>query len=195
MFETIKNNLIHKTAIINWEKVELGINNIIYPYSVIGFDAQHPTEKSDGIVKIGDNNIFREYTTVNLPTRFSYKTIIMNNCYFMEGAHIAHDCVVEDNVRISNKSVLSGHTYIMKNSVIGLGTMIHQFQVIGSYTMIGMNCVIDKKIDILPGYTYVGIPARRIKKNTIGLNRNSVTEEILNEEIERYKEICKKVRD
>ena len=43
-----KGNLIHKTAIINWNKLSIGKNNIIGPYSVIGNFAQHPKMKSYG---------------------------------------------------------------------------------------------------------------------------------------------------
>ena len=44
-YKKIKGNMIHSTAIINWEKVILGKNNTVGPYVVIGNHAQHPKKK------------------------------------------------------------------------------------------------------------------------------------------------------
>ena len=35
-FKKIRGNLIHETAVINWKKLDIGKNNIIGPYVVIG---------------------------------------------------------------------------------------------------------------------------------------------------------------
>ena len=72
-FKKIKGNLIHKTAIIEWQKVKIGKNNVIGPYVVIGTDAQHTYDKSDGYICIGNNNIIREFTTIHLPTKLKKK--------------------------------------------------------------------------------------------------------------------------
>ena len=76
-------NKIHESAVINWERVSIGSDNVIGPGVCIGTDAQHRNEDSVGEIIIGDNNVIREYTTINLPTRWSKKTIIGNNCYLM----------------------------------------------------------------------------------------------------------------
>ena len=60
-FKKIKGNLIHKSAIINWDKVKIGTNNIIGPYCIIGSDAQHTSERSSGYISIGNKNIIRVY--------------------------------------------------------------------------------------------------------------------------------------
>lgn len=182
----IKGNLIHKTAVIDWDYVEIGIGNKIGPYVCIGEDAQHPTEKSDGIVKIGNNNVLREYITIHRPTSLTKLTSVGNNCYFMEGSHVGHDCTVEDRVRLSNKAILSGHVHVMTGAVLGLGALVHQSQIIGSYTMLGMGAVIPKKLSVTPGYTFVGNPAKLLKKNIIGLDRNSITEDMLKIETDRF---------
>ena len=51
-FNKVKGNLIHKTAVINWNKLTIGKNNIIGPYVVIGNRAQHPSAKSNGKIYI-----------------------------------------------------------------------------------------------------------------------------------------------
>ena len=68
-----KGNLIHKTAVVNWKKISIGKNNIIGPYVVIGNFAQHPKSKSSGIIEIGNNNTFNEYSNIHLPTKHKKK--------------------------------------------------------------------------------------------------------------------------
>jgi UDP-N-acetylglucosamine acyltransferase len=190
-FKEINGNLIHETAIIEWDVVDIGKGNIIYPYVTIGFDAVHMREKSDGIVKIGNNNVIREYCSINKPTVLSKVTEIGSNNYLMMYSYVAHDCIVEDNTTISNSVQIGGHCRIMKNANIGFGCMIHQFQVIGSYSMLGMGTIVTKKSTILPGNTYVGSPAKYLKKNTIALTRNSIDEAMLDVEINRYQQLRK----
>ena len=67
-FKKIKGNLIHPTAIINWDELIIGKGNIIGPYVVIGNKAQWKNKKNSGKIKIGNKNIFFEYTNIHLPT-------------------------------------------------------------------------------------------------------------------------------
>ena len=82
-WEEIEGNEVHSTAIVNWEQISIGTGNKIGPYVCIGTDAQHTREESSGTITIGNDNIFREYTTVNLPTRYTRMTRIGNGCYFL----------------------------------------------------------------------------------------------------------------
>ncbi|WP_168189267.1 hypothetical protein [Candidatus Pelagibacter sp. FZCC0015] len=191
-FKKIKGNLIHKTAIINWKSVSIGKNNVIGPYVVIGTNAQHVSEKSFGKIKIGNNNIFREFTTVHLPTKLKKITYIANNCHFMTLSHIAHDCYIESNVVFSNNVTLGGNTHVMKSSQLGFNTIVHQNQVIGSYSMIGMGTIVTKKFKVIPGFTYAGNPVKRIKKNHVGLKRKKITSNNLKKETIRFNKIIKK---
>ena len=47
-YKIVKGNKVHKTAIINWEKIIIGKGNVFFPYSIIGTDAQHSYEKTNG---------------------------------------------------------------------------------------------------------------------------------------------------
>lgn len=188
-----KGNKIHKSAYVNWDKLEIGTGNEIGPFVCIGTDAQHRTEPSVGKILIGDNNIIREYSTVHLPTRFSNITSIGNNCYLMALSHIAHDCIIENDVIFSNNATLGGHVHIMKNSQVGFSVTIHQHQVIGSYCMIGMSSVITRKKEILPGTKWAGNPAKMIGNNSVGLERQNVTNDDLEKEKYRYNQLMSKV--
>ena len=49
-----------------------------------------------------------------------------------------------------------------------------------------MGTVVPKKTRIEPGYIYVGNPAKKLKLNEIGLERQGVTQDMLDAEINRY---------
>ena len=51
-FKKIKGNLIHNTAVINWNELIIGKGNIIGPYVVIGNKAQWKNKKNSGKIKI-----------------------------------------------------------------------------------------------------------------------------------------------
>ena len=190
-YKKIKGNMIHSTAIINWENVILGKNNTVGPYVVIGNHAQHPKQKSYGKIKIGNNNIFNEYCNIHLPTKLSLETVIGNNNYFMNSTTIDHDCIVENDVILSSNVILGGNVYIMRGAQLGIKTTVHQNQIIGSYSMIGMNSVITKTKIILPGYIYYGNTVKKIKKNILGLKRNKINSDILKKENLRFAKLAK----
>ena len=190
-FKKIKGNYIHKTATINWKEVIIGKNNVIGPYCVIGSDAQHTRDISNGKIYIGSNNIIREFTTIHLPTKLKKKTIIGNNCNLMTMSHIAHDCIIEDDVVFSNNVTLGGNTYVMKKSQLGFNTIIHQNQVIGSFAMIGMGTIVTRSIKILLGFVYFGNPAKKIKKNTVGFKKKGISKTEIINETKRFNKIIK----
>ena len=188
-FKKIKGNLIHKTAIINWEKLIIGKNNIIGPYAVIGNRAQHPYSKSKGHIYIGNNNVLNEYCNIHMPTIFSKKTFIGDNNYFMNSTTIDHDCFIENKVILSSGVTLGGNVHIMNGAQLGIKTSVHQNQIIGSYAMIGMNSFITRKLQVVPGYKFYGKPAKKKTKNILGLKRNKINDKILNLELKRFKQL------
>jgi len=196
-------NLIHATAIID-ECVTIGDNNYIGPYcfitghTVIGnnnrFEAYcsigSPAEHRDyfktitGSTIIGNDNIFREFITVNAGTKNS--TIIRNNVTMLRNSHVGHDSFIEDSVTLSCNVLIGGHSYVMEGVNFGLGSICHQFSVIGAYSMIGMGSVITKSSNIEPGNIYIGSPAKLLKPNTIGLERNNIDKNLLIKLNEKY---------
>ena len=185
-YKKIKNNLVHITAVINWKKVEIGSGNKIGPYVVIGNDAQHPKKKSSGKIIIGNKNVFNEFVNIHLPTNLKKQTKIGNNNYFMNSSTIDHDCTIEDNIILSSNTILGGNVIIMKNAQLGIRTSVHQNQVIGSYSMIGMHSIITKKLKVEPGFIFYGKPAKKMKKNLVGIKRNKISSDILKKEYKRF---------
>ena len=191
----IKKNLVHPTAIINWERVSIGGGNIIGPYVVIGNHPQHPKKKANGNIIIGNNNNFNEFCNIHLPTNLTRKTVIGNNNYFMNSTTIDHDCFIENNVILSSNVILGGNIHIMNDAQLGIRVTVHQNQVIGSYGMMGMDTIITKKINVIPGYVYYGKPAKKIRKNFIGLKRNKINDTILKREKKRFHNLIRVVRN
>ena len=191
-YNKIKNNLIHKTAIINWRNVRIGKGNIIGPYVVIGNNPQHPKQKAKGIIEIGSNNVFNEYCNIHLPTKITKKTFIGNNNFFMNSTTIDHDCFIENNTIFSSNVVLGGNIHVMNNAQLGIRTIVHQNQTIGSFIMTGMGSIITKNLKVEPGYIYYGKPAKRRKKNLVGLKRNNIKNSLLISEKKRFLKLLNK---
>ena len=188
-FKKINGNLIHESAVINWTKLDIGKNNIIGPYVVIGNKAQHPSSKSIGKIFIGNGNVFNEYCNVHLPTKISKKTFVGNNNYFMNSTTIDHDCFIENKVILSSGVILGGNVHIMQGAQLGIRVSVHQNQIIGSYSMIGMNSFVTKKLKVIPGYKFYGKPAKKKSKNLIGLKRHKIKNNKLKLEFVRYKKL------
>ena len=185
-YEVVRGNMIHPTAIINWSEITIGNGNIIGPFVCIGTEPQHKKLTSNGKISIGNDNVFREYSTVHLPTSLDSETKIGNRNYFMVNAHVAHDCTLEDNIVMCNNASLAGHVHIMHGASLALNCSIHQFQVIGSWSMVGMNSCVSKSSKISPGRIFFGVPAKYIGRNRIALERHQVRDDQLVAETERF---------
>ena len=89
----------------------IGKGTKIFPFASIGTqpqDLKYRGEKNSLVV--GENNMIREYVTINPGTEGGgSKTIIGNNCLFMISSHIAHDCKIGNNVIIANNAVSYTH--------------------------------------------------------------------------------------
>ena len=88
-------------------KVTLGNRNIIYPYAMVG-GLTHDLKFTGGEpgLKIGDENVFREYVTAHVATNAEDTTVIGSNNVFLAYSHIAHDCQVGDHLIMSSHSAL-----------------------------------------------------------------------------------------
>lgn len=197
-------NFIHPTSFISPE-VSLGDNNYIGPYCYItgdtiigdnnrfeafcsiGTPAQHVShfKSNKGKIIIGNDNIIREYVSIHSSTK-DIPTTLCDNIIILNHSHIAHDVFVENNSIISANVTLAGHCYIMEGANVALSSTVHQFQIIGAYAMVGMSSVITKTLQVLPGNIYIGNPAKYLKENKVGLERNNITKEKLDEFTQKY---------
>jgi UDP-N-acetylglucosamine acyltransferase len=192
-YEIIKGNYVHKKAIIDWDNITIGKENIFGPMVVIGSSAQHKYYESSGMIEIGNKNIFSEFSVVSRPTIMTKKTIIADGNYFMSNSVIHHDCKVENNIIVCSNVSVAGSVTLMNGVYLGQNSSVHQFQILGSYSILGMNSCVTKKTQIFPGRKYVGVPCRDIGENKIGLDRNKISKEYLDKELRRYEVLKEKM--
>ena len=158
--------------------VTIGENNRFFPGAVIGGPPQHVSAPPPfGQVRIGDNNVFRENTTVHCSLKESGITLIGNDNYLMVGAHVAHDCVVGNSNILVNNVMLGGHVIVGNRAMLGGGAAVHQNCRVGSLAMIGGQAHVVQ--DVPPFVTVDGLTSRIVGLNLIGLRRNGRTSEDL----------------
>jgi UDP-N-acetylglucosamine acyltransferase len=166
------NTTIGANAVI-YGPIEIGSNNRIFPGAALGLDPQDLKYKGAKTgLKIGNNNSFREFVTINRATGENEETIIGNDNLLMAYVHVAHNCIIEDRVVISNSVSLAGHVHIESKAVIGGMLGVHQFVHIGKMAMLGGMSRIDR--DVPPFMLVEGNPARVRSLNSIALKRNKV---------------------
>lgn len=128
--------------------------------------------------EIGDNNIIREFVTINRGTAASGKTVVGNNNLIMAYAHIAHDCVVGNNCILANAATLAGHILIDDFAIIGGQSAIHQFTRIGKHVILMGGSLVDKDI---PPYVKGGkFPVSYCGINSVGLSRRGFSQQTIN---------------
>jgi len=142
-----RDTIIGSHVVIDGSTV-IGEKNRIYPFVSIGLPPQDIGYKGeDTRVIIGDENIIREFVTINrATTKQDRVTIIGNGSYLMAYAHIAHDCILGNSVIMSNAATLGGHIEIGDKAIVGGLVAIHQFVRIGAYAFIGGKTVTGKDI-------------------------------------------------
>ena len=159
-------------------KTEIGKRCRFSPFSSIGGEPQDVSYKGEETcVKIGDDNIFREFLTVHRGTSNGRgETSIGEGNYFMAYSHVAHDCSVGNNTVFLHGATIGGHVVVDDFSTVGAMSGVHQFCRIGKYSFIGGNTVITQ--DVLPYCRVAGArPTLFYGLNSIGLRRQGFSRE------------------
>lgn len=154
------------------EYTEIGQNNHIFSHCVIGEipqDKKFSGEKTKLI--IGDNNIIREFCTLNRGTIDLGTTTIGNDCLLMAYVHVGHDCIIRNNIILANGVQLGGHVIIDDFAIVGGLTPVHQFCKIGEHSLVGGGLRVVQ--DIPPFIIANGQPLRFSGINSLGLRRRN----------------------
>ena len=175
----IGNNVNLKAHVYIDGNTTIGDNCTFFPYCSIGTSPQDLKYKGEeSILQIGNNNIFREYVTINPGTEGGgLKTVIKDNCLFMINAHVAHDCKIGNNVIMVNNASLAGHVILEDYAIMGALSGAHQFCRIGKHSMIGGLSGVDS--DVIPYGTVIGNRAYLSGLNIIGLKRRGFSKDII----------------
>ena len=171
-----RENVLHAHVVLAGSTI-MGERNEVYPFCCFGtlaedFRARHEWTT---YVRIGNGNIFREYTTINASVSEGGSTEVGSECFFLSYSHVAHDCVVGDKVILSCDAKISGHVQIGANATVGAKTGVKQHVRIGTFAFVGgLNRVIK---DILPYCIADGYPAVARAVNKVGLQRSGFSSE------------------
>ena len=156
----------------------VGARNKFYAYCSIGQQTQDLKYQGEPTyLEIGDQNVFREFVTVNRSTTATGKTRIGHRGNFLAYSHIGHDCVVGDAVVFSNNGTLAGHVQVGDHAVMGGLTAVHQFCRLGRYAITGGCSTIVQ--DVPPFMIADGNPAKVRGINVVGLERSGFPPETI----------------
>lgn len=148
----------------------IGQRCLISPGVVIGGLAQVRDSKPvRSSIRIGDDNVFREYATIHTGMKDGSRTVIGDRNLLMVNAHVAHDCVLGNDIVLANCVALAGHVEVGDRVVLGGFVGVHQFVRIGAYSMIGGLSKVTQ--DAAPYSIYDGHPAAFRGVNAVGLKR------------------------
>lgn len=157
----------------------MGEGNEVHPYAYIG-GKTHDLKYKGGCpgLKIGSDNVFREFTTVHCATAEGTDTIIGDKNLLLAYSHIAHECLVGNHLVMSSHAALGGHVQLGDRVNIGWGAGLHQFCRVGDYAMVG---AASKVVQDVPPYMIAdGSPAMVRTTNKVGLERAGFTPEDIN---------------
>lgn len=172
------NTIIGPHAVIG-PNTTIGSNNQIYFHAAVGGDPQDKkfNQNNQTYLEIGNDNVIREFATLNRATEEGGVTRFGNNGLMMAYSHVAHNCEVGHNVIMANSVALAGHVVVGNNAIIGGLTGVHQFCKIGKFSIIG-GC--SKVVQDVPPYVVSdGNPSIVRGINSIGLKRNSFDRKLI----------------
>jgi UDP-N-acetylglucosamine acyltransferase len=153
----------------------IGARNKIFQFASVGDDPQDKKYKGEPTrLEIGDENVIREFTTINRGTaQGGGVTRIGNDNLFMAYTHVAHDCQVGSHCVLANEGTLGGHVELGDWVILGGGSAIHQFTKIGAHAFLANNTAVTR--DVPPYVMAVGQPSVPHSINSEGLKRRGFT--------------------
>jgi len=155
---------------------EIGQRCHLFPFVSIGAPPQHLRYRGEPTrVIIGDDNVIREFVTINRATAGGGgETVLGQGNFIMAYSHIAHDCRVGNQVIMANASTLAGHIEVEDFAIVGGLVAIHQFVRVGCYAIIGGASAVPK--DVPPYMCAAGNRAQLFGLNSVGLKRHRFPE-------------------
>jgi UDP-N-acetylglucosamine acyltransferase len=160
--------------------IEIGEDNIFYPYSTVGVAPQDLKYRGEpSRTRIGHRNKIREFVTIHRGTEGGgMLTSVGDDNLLMAYTHVAHDTQVGSHTVIGHAATLGGHVTVGDWAVVSAGSAVHQFCRIGRHCIIGGYSVITQ--DVLPFSTTVS--PREVKvfaANAVGMERRGFSADVI----------------
>lgn len=187
----IKSGTVIGSHVVIKGPTNIGYDNNIYQFSSIGENPQDKKYQDEVTnLEIGDRNTIREYCTMHRGTKQDQGlTKIGDDNLFMAYTHVAHDCIIGKHVIMANGASLAGHVHLDDHAILGGFTLVHQFSQIGQFSFSAMGSAITQDI---PPYVMVGgRPTRPHGINSVGMERNGSSPEVIRLIRKAYKIIYK----
>ncbi|PFA18425.1 acetyltransferase [Bacillus cereus] len=144
-FVGIGNNSIRERIQSKLESEGASLPTLIHPSAVIGEQ-----------VELGEGTVVMAGAVINCCTT------IGKGCIINTGSTIDHDNVIEDYIHISPGAHLAGTVKVGHGSWLGIGSLVSNNINITRGCKVGAGAVVVR--DITEEGTYVGVPAKSIKK-------------------------------
>lgn len=148
---------------------EMGADNVLHPGAVIGDEPQDLTYSgAPRQVRIGSRNIFREGSTVHRGCEKGLVTVMGDDNFMMQNAHVAHDCRIGSGVIIAGGALLAGWCEVGDRALVSGNCVVHQYTRIGRLALTRGGSRMSR--DIPPFCIVDGVHTLRAI-NVIGLRR------------------------
>jgi len=178
---TIGDGCVIGPHVVIESRVRMGKGNKVSSFASLGGPPQDIKYRNeDTWLEMGDNNIVREFVTINRGTPQNRKlTRLGDNNMIMAYCHIAHDCLIGNRVVMANGVTLAGHITVEDGVNIGGLVAVHQFVRIGTLCIIGGTSGVGKDVPpyVTAAPTGHGKGNNLFGLNKIGLKRNGISEE------------------
>ena len=179
-----KNVKLHARSYVA-KGTEIGEGTLVDIGAVLGNLPQDlDFKEKDTYLKIGKNNIIREYVTIHRATKEGEATEVGDGCFLMALSHIGHDCKLKNNIILANGALLAGHIEVDNGVFVSGNVVVHQFCKIGRLAMIGGFSGVN--MDVPPFAVIRGVSTLR-GINLIGLKRAGFSKETMREIKNAYK--------
>ena len=131
-------------------RAEIGEGTEIHMGAVIGHVPQDWSFKKSirSTVRIGKNNLIREYVTIHRGSKEGSATIIGDDNFLMAHSHVAHDCQLGNGIILANGALLGGHVSVGDKVFISGNVVVHQFARVGKLAIVGGGARIIKDVPL-----------------------------------------------
>lgn len=181
----IGDNCVIETQVVIEGRAIIGAGNRFSHGVTIGSTPQEYRDaQDDGLLLIGDNNLFKEGAVVSHGSEGGLTRIGSHNL-FMAYSYVGADCQVGNYVVVDNCVNLSEKVLVEDRAILGGLSWVHPYCKIGKMVMVGGCTKIVK--DVPPYLLIDGNPVRIFGINIVGLRRNGIPPEARDEIKKAYR--------
>lgn len=172
---------------------EIGEQNEIHPGAVLGDTPQDTAYNGElSYLKIGNNNIIREYVQIHRGTKPESSTVIGDQNFLMASSHVGHNCSLGNQIVMANSAALGGYVEVADQVFISAQCLVHQFVRMGTLSL--MRGLSGTSRDV-PPFAIIDWQHTVRGVNVLGLKRAGFDEKRIREIREAFRILFRKGRN